>query len=301
MISFKVVQNTEDDISALFEHKLTPAELEAVSEIIDTLDTSFEDVEYAVSFCEGCLLLRIFDTGRYLFAFPFDITEDADLAAAISLVSEYAMREEVPTVFVDVPAEALSLFAKYRHMNIDAEDAACESFRIRIKTECELIDEIPTVEHGRVKLNAIKEADIAPFAALCKNDSVNKYWGYDYKEDVKTPSDEYFYENAKLEFARGVSISLAIRVDGAFAGEATIYAFNGRGGAEFAIRLLPEFAGRGLGTESVRALMLLARKIGLTVLRSKIMKENAASIAMISKITDVKTDCGDAFTFEVNL
>ena len=169
MISFKVVQNTEDDISALFEHKLTPAELEAVSEIIDTLDTSFEDVEYAVSFGEGCLLLRIFDTGRYLFAFPFDITEDADIAAAISLVSEYAMRQEVPTVFVDVPAEALCLFAKYRHMNIDAEDPEGESFRVQIKTECELSAEIPEIEHGRVKLNALLPSDIKPFARLCRN------------------------------------------------------------------------------------------------------------------------------------
>ena len=116
MISFKVIQNNEADIAAIAGCTLSVDEVDFANEIISSLDTSLDDVEYAASFGAGCLLLRIFDTGRYLFSFPFEITADADLSHAISLIGEYAMRQELPPVFVDVPCDALNLFSVYRHM-----------------------------------------------------------------------------------------------------------------------------------------------------------------------------------------
>ena len=299
MISFKPICDGAD-IASLVGVEIPKEEQEYVAEILSSLVDS-EDVEYAVSFAAGCLLLRIFDTGRYLFAFPFEIGADADLEAAISLIGEYAMREELPLVFVDVPREALPLLSVYRHMNLDAEDAEGESFRVAVKTECALCDQIPEVSVGRVTLTPIFEADIADFARLCRDEEVNKFWGYDYREDISAPADEYFYENASLEFKRGLSISSAIRVDGVFAGEATLYAFDGKGGAEFATRLLPEFWGRGLGTESTRAAMEMARRIGLITLTSRILEANEASISMLSKITNDSRDDGDAILFIVKL
>ena len=104
----------------------------------------------------------------------------------------------------------------------------------------------------------------------------------------------------RAEIERGVSLTFAVRLCGELCGEAVLYAFDGRGGAEFATRLLPEWQGLGLGTESVRAICAAAAEIGLIRLSTKVMKENIASIGMLKKITDKQSDCGDAIIFRID-
>jgi len=287
MISFKELNS--ENAAAICNSLSTGLGEDAASflcEMINGIDTEDCDLEYAVSVFESCLLVRIFDMGRYLFVFPCELDDGADVKSAISAVGEYAAREEIPIVFVDVPGELLSLFSGYRHLDIDADDPSAEVYRVRIKTECELLDEIPHIEWGRVKLDALSENDIASYARLSKDENVNKYWGYNYLEDISAPGDGYFFENAALEFSRGVAMTMAIRTSGDFIGEATLYAFDGKGGAEFAIRLLSERQGCGLGTEAVLALAEAARNIGLLRLHAKVMKENSSSIAMLKKVSD---------------
>jgi RimJ/RimL family protein N-acetyltransferase len=79
---------------------------------------------------------------------------------------------------------------------------------------------------------------------------------------------------------------MAVRLDGRFIGEAVLYAFDGRGSAEFGVRLLPEWHGKGLGTESVRAISLAARDMGLVRLSARIMKQNRPSVRMLEKVAD---------------
>ena len=302
MISFKKLNSRNaDTIYESLSKDLDVCECSALSELIYGIDTEEEDVEYAVSVYESCLIVRIFDMGRYLFVYPCELSERADVAAALEAVSEYAMREEVPLVFVDTPGYALSEFAGYRHMDVDADDYDSTVYIVRIKTECELVSEIPEVKQGRVELSALSEGDIPFYAELCRDKNVNKYWGYDYSEDIKNPTDEYFYESANADFARGVAMTMAVRAMGKFVGEATIYAFDGKGGAEFAVRLLSEYQGRGLGTEAALAAMEAARKIGLVRLYAKIMKENSSSIAMFNKIADDFTEDEKHVFFTVEL
>ncbi len=302
MISFKTITEvTKDEVLRQFEN-LSNDEYNCVFDVINELSFELCDVEYAVSIFCGCLLIRIFDMGRYVFLYPYEISDNANLIYAIEAISEYAAREEIQLVFSDVPGEEISVFSGFRHMDVDAEDNEARSYRVKIKTECQLVDEIPEVTMGRVTLNAIAESDIGDYARLCKDENVNKYWGYDYSEDVASPKDAYFFEVAEQELARGVSMSMAIRSDGVFCGEAALYAFDGRGGAEFAIRLLPEFHGRGLGAESVLAAVAVARKIGLTTIHSKAFPENLPSVAMLKKVADecVEEDGILKFTIYLN-
>lgn len=303
MISFRIInEDNKEEILTELSSELPKEEAETIREIIFSFGILEDgDIEFAICLFSGCVLIRIFDYGRYLFAFPYAISEAADMRAAIAAVREYAMREEIPLIFTDVPSESLPLLSGFRHMDIDAEDENGECYRVKIKRESDLIDELPSIEYGRVKLNALCEADIADYASLCKDKNVNKYWGYDYSEDVCEPSDRYFYENAQLELASGASISLAIRYEDKFVGEAVIYAFDGRGGAEFAIRLMPDFQGKGLGTETVRALCEVGRRIGLIRLNSKIMKENTASVRMLKKVSNEFAGDSDFVTFTIYL
>lgn len=301
MISFKnVTEENKDALTSVLSAGLSPDGAEYLSEIIHSLDTD-GDIEYAVSQAHGCALIRVFDMGRYIFIFPCELEEDADASAAIRDVCEYAVREEVPMVFSDVPCMALSYFAGYRHMDIDAEDEACDAYRVRIKTECELISEIPEEVGERVKLDALREDDIPLYAELCRDVELNKYWGYDYREDIACPSDEYFYKNSELEFLRGTAVSFAVRACDDFIGEATLYAFDGRGAAEFAIRILPAWQGHGLGTEAVLVLEKIARKMGLISIGSKVLRENAASVAMLQRLTDDVSERDGGLYFRIEI
>ncbi len=288
MISFKPIfkENADEVLNALCVD-LDDDEADMLATVIEgILAEDDEDVEYAITVACGCALVRIFDTGRYFFLYPCDLSEKFNFLGAINAISEYAMREEIPLAFCGVPAEALSMFSGFRHINIDAEDPACDYYRLRVETECMLLDEIPTSLSGRVELNALSNNDEKLYAELCKDKNVNKYWGYDYSEDVKLPSDEYFLSEANREFMSGVALPLAVRVSGELVGDAVIYAFDGKGGAEFAIRLFENRQGQGIASDAFGAIADIAIRIGLVRLRASVMSENNASLAFADKFME---------------
>lgn len=287
MISFKILNEDNFD-SILLELSVSLSEEEKGEfyDLVSSFDLTDEDLEFAICLFSGCVLVRVFDMGRYFFLFPFEISEGADVKAAISAMGEYAMREEISFAVCDVPTESLSVFSGFRHMDIDAEDEGCTAYRVRIKTECELMDKIPRIVGERVELRELLSDDIPLYAKLCKDENVNKYWGYDYKEDVSSPRDEYFFENAASEFSRGVAFSVAVCEGKIFIGECTLYAFDGMGAAEFSVRLLPEFHGRGLGSEAVSLLCDVARAVGLLRLRARVSDKNTPSLAMLERFAE---------------
>ena len=302
MLSFKVlnVDNTEEIIIGLSDDESVREELR---EIVADMELDDPDMEFALSYAHGCALIRVYDMGRHSFIYPLELycCDDRDTGAALDAIAEYAMRQEVPFNVDNVPRERLSDFASFRHFDVDARDPEGETFRVRVKTECDLIRHIPEVEEGRVKLNELCEDDIPEYARLVRDRDVNKHWGYDYSEDVDDPDDEYFYDIALSELESGIALSMAIRSEGNFIGEVILYAFDGRGCAEFAIRLLPEWQGKGLGTEAVRALTEASREIGLVRLSSRIMKENKASVRMLDKVADERFEEGDQVIFYIDL
>ena len=155
---------------------------------------------------------------------------------------------------------------------------------VKIKTECELLDEIFDLSFEALTLGGLKEEDCASYARLIQDEKTNEFWGYDYKEDFnENVCDSFFIENAKTEFLRGESLTLAIRHNGIFVGEATLYAFDGMGSAEMAIRLLPESRGKQLGNLSFEALTEYARRIGLSEITAFVDKRNKVSLSYLGK------------------
>ena len=263
MISFVPFDSESlESVSSMLSKDLSPECAEMLREILlSTLET---DAEYAACFSSGCLLLRIFDYGRYYFAYPYDICENADVSAAVDSVVEYAMREELSLVFTDVPAEVLGDFLiGFRHIDLDAEDSDATAYRVRVKTECELMSSLPSLSCGELTIDELTEADIPAYASLCRLPESNEFWGYDYREDCLDPDDRYFFDAAKSEFLSGTAFSLAIRWCGKLVGEIQFFGFDGRGGAEFAIRVVPQLWGRGIGKRAVYAAKEIATGIGL--------------------------------------
>lgn len=266
------------------------ADVEEISDIIASfcaLSEEMCDTSVAISHYGECLLVRIFDMGRYSFVYPIAVTDNADSSAAVNEIRLYAIKEEIPLVFSDVPSECLGeLISLFRYADASAEDAERSSYRVSIKNECDLLEEIPNFEHGGLVFDAITENDAAEYAALCRDLEVNRFWGYDYRADVSNPADSYFFENATSEFYRGASVTLAIRERENFIGEATLYAFDFLGSAECGFRIAKEYQGRGFGRTTLDSLVKIARGLGVIELRATVMEQNLISVNLVSSVLE---------------
>ena len=279
------------------------ADAEEMTELLESFCPEDSDEQYAVDVSDGCAIIRIFDMGRYVFSYPYELTESADVSAAIESTVRYALKEELPLVFSDVPTEELPnlLSLGFRHVELDAEDGACESYRARIISECELVEEIPTVSDGEVSLSPLDERDIPTYAEISRDTTALRYWGYDYREDAPNAADDYFYSIATRDFLAGVSMTLGIRFEGELVGEVQLYAFDRRAGADFAIRLLPSVRRRGIGKRSLRLLFSVAERIGLSKIYCDVKEENKPSVAFVSSAMELCKNENGILRFEAEI
>ena len=259
---------------------------EIVSSFLELL--SEEDIEIGLAVSHGCVLARIFDMGRYMFVYPIEMGEGSDAASAIDEIRAYAAFEELPLVITDIPAECLGeLAAGFNHTVIDRE-AGGESFRLEARSECALLSgKCPEITFGDITLRMPTDEDIPYMARLNKDRELNKYWGYDYLSDVGEVEDSYFIENARHEAEAGVALALSAVCGGKYVGEAVLYAFDYSGGAELAVRILPEHQGRGLGSLCVEAIARLCESIGIDRIIGRADERNIPSRKMVEKTFDM--------------
>ena len=260
-----------------------------------------EDAEVAISGAFGCLLVRIYDGGEYLFSYPYPLTESADEAGAVEEIALYALREGLPLVFFDVPRDSLPvLLMGFRHADVDAEDEYAETYRVTVKSECALVKKAPEVTFGEVTLRELCDEDKESYARICLDAENNKYWGYDFREDEPDADADFFMSMAKNERDMGTAISFAALHGGDFFGEVALYAFDCRGGAEMAIRILPEYQGKGLSGDAIEALFEICKRIGLVRLYAEAFSENRSSVAFCSKYMERLSDEGGKVVFIKN-
>jgi len=155
--------------------------------------------------------------------------------------------------------------------------------RLRVRNELAFLDEIPVLKSERLTLDALREEDRAAYNRLCLDDERNRWWGYDYRRDLTGDlTEDYFLEVARRDFQHRLAVNFAIRLDGRMIGEAVLYQFDYRGGAELGCRILPEYAGNGYGAEAFRrAAEWSLYGLGLRRLRAKCFHENEASKRML--------------------
>ena len=94
-------------------------------------------------------------------------------------------------------------------------------------------------------------------------------------------------------------MNFAVRLDGRLIGEAVLYSFDGRGGAELGCRIDKAYAGHGYGTEAFAAVADWGLyKVHLGKVVAKCFKENTASYKMLSSCMRKKGDDETFFYFE---
>ena len=170
--------------------------------------------------------------------------------------------------------------------------------RVEIKNEWEKVRAFPEIKTERLTLTKIEKSDAADYYNICTDDDRNKYWGYDYKKDLRGDLyPEYFFDVQKHDLKQKICFSFAVRLDGKMIGEGVLYRFTGTGQAEAGIRIAAPFAGRGYGKEAFYAMTDWALYgLGLSKVVSKCYRENTASYKMLSSGM-VQTGMDETFVY----
>ena len=174
-----------------------------------------------------------------------------------------------------------------------------QKYRVSVQTEAHALRAIPDLSSDRLTYTALRREDIDAYNRLCLDDRRNALWGYDYRSDCKgTPTRDYFYRTAMLDFSRRTVLNFAIRLDGALIGEAVLYRFDGRGNAELGVRILPEYDGHGYGREAYDAIGSYAiYGLGLRRLYGRCHRDNVASEKMLAASMKCIGEEGDYLCF----
>ena len=143
-----------------------------------------------------------------------------------------------------------------------------------------------TLAGDGVVLTEIRPGDKQAYLLLNTDVENNRYWGYDYREDVtviEPVGENTFYDSVMYDMAAGDSINFAVRLtaDGELIGEAILWNFTYDGTAELGCRIFPEYQGHGYGRGAFRAAAdFAADTLGLKVW-ARCHRENTASYRMI--------------------
>ncbi|MBR6365987.1 MAG: GNAT family N-acetyltransferase [Lachnospiraceae bacterium] len=158
----------------------------------------------------------------------------------------------------------------------------------------------PTLNAGMVVLTEIRPEDKHACYLLNTDVENNRYWGYDYREDVSLTGpvcEGLFYHSILHDNACGDSINFAIREtpDGEMIGEGILWQFTSRGDVEIGCRIRPAFHGHGYGAAAFGAMARYAsQELGLSC-KARCYHENLASYKMITKNGFVLSDEEEEF------
>ncbi|MBO5926250.1 MAG: GNAT family N-acetyltransferase [Clostridia bacterium] len=149
----------------------------------------------------------------------------------------------------------------------------------------------PTLRSKRLVISPITKKDVNDYYKLSVCVKNNKWWGYDYKKDIKNPSVSYFYSGQIKDYKKRKSMCLAVRekASSKMIGEVVLYNFTYDNKVEIGIRLFKNYQGKGYGREAVKTIRDFAVEKLKLLPCMKCFKENIASKKMIEKCGFVET------------
>ena len=276
MISFKIISDISD-----VDQVALPDKDKCILILSDLLD--IPDIEVAYCVFEHSLIVRICDGGEYVFDYPY-LFDGADATLTLRAISEYARRELIPLIITNVPREELShvtdLFPLVTAQAFEEDE---DLFVVKVENEISSLGEFPSLTNDGVTLKKIEKADADAYFALCTDDEVNRYWGYDYKLDNPNPTPDYFSNVAEGEFDAGVALALGIYDGERFVGECVMYDFDYFGSCEIGVRLLKSEQSKGYAGKAIRAIFALGRELGLKSTLTRVKSLNAPAIRFVEK------------------
>ncbi len=143
------------------------------------------------------------------------------------------------------------------------------------------------IKTERLTITDIGVLDKERYATLYLDDDLNKWWGYDYREDLgeNAPSPDYFFEFQKKMKRIKEEYSLAVKKDGVMIGELVLHNLDYYGGIEMGFRFFKDCQGKGYALESASALKdYCFNVLGAKTVKSRCFKENLPSARLIGRL-----------------
>ncbi len=208
-------------------------------------------------------------------------------ANAFSENAKYINREE------DCGEEGLRI-SKTQYHPIEIRN----KYVLRAETEENAVAGIESFSADDLTVATIKKEDSPSYFALYTDETVNKFYGYDYRQDLKgEPTEEYFYEFQEgLKKSEG-EYSFAVKRKDEFLGEIVAYDFKYDGSCAIGFRFFKEYWGTGVATKTVTATVKKLKEVGVKIVRAWAKKENARSIRLLLKTGFNKTREDDEFFY----
>ncbi len=161
------------------------------------------------------------------------------------------------------------------------------------------------IKTQRLTVTEINQNDKDDYQRIYLDQELNKWWGYDYKEDLldNEPTADYFFGFQNALKQKKEEFSFAVRLDGKMIGELVLHNFDYFGGVEMGFRFFKEYHGNGYAIESALALKEYAVFVmGAKKIKSRCVKENVRSKNLIEKLGLIqKTQDQTHFYFELKV
>ena len=170
---------------------------------------------------------------------------------------------------------------------------------IRIGTAFCNIKPPVSIKTPRLLIREFLDSDTTDYYALASDVELNKYWGYDYRDDIKgEPPIDYFINGAKQLISRHEEYPLCITLNNKLIGEVTMHNFDHHNGAEIGVRLLPDYHGHGYGAEAVLGVTdYLKNIVGVTKVKAKCYLQNTPSKKTFERLGFKKIGKDDTFYY----
>ena len=139
----------------------------------------------------------------------------------------------------------------------------------------------------RLTITEIFESDKIDYCRLYLDDDLNKWWGYDFREDLcgEMPSPDYFFNFQNKLKEKKEEFSFAVKRDGKMVGELVLHNFDFFGGVEMGFRFFKDCQGKGYAIESASTLKeYVSQTLGAKKIKSRCFKENVASAKLIGRL-----------------
>lgn len=160
-------------------------------------------------------------------------------------------------------------------------------YLVHIDSPAARIETVPDITVGNTVLTPFRDTDKGAYLALNTDADNNRFWGYDYRDDVSITekiTEDTFYNMALLDMKAGDSINFAVRLypGGEMIGEVILWNFTSKGDAELGCRIMPQYSGKGYGKSAFRAAADFAEmKLGVKVY-ARCFYDNIPSQRMIT-------------------
>lgn len=158
--------------------------------------------------------------------------------------------------------------------------ALLDKYNIAVKRTFDSLSEMPVIRTDRLVLKEIADEDAAAFAAMDKDDELNRYWGANWRDYApKNPSDKWFLKDIRSDFKKKRELPLGIYFENSLVGEVVLHRFGYQSEAEIGMRVMRPWQGRGFAREALLGLMEYGFcKLGLERIEACAYKENAPSV-----------------------